>query len=220
MTGREQSKLVTRQRLLRAGMRVLADHGYERLTTGRVARRAGIAQPTFYVHFEDKDDLLRAIAAEAVDELRGALRAARAELRLGGEPLSIARQTFRLALSMITGEHRGLLRLFVGEMSRPRSAIGASARDLMSELAADLVADLRATGVVNDVPDARVALVADALVMLTVHFGMGYLSGGDRDPEPVVDLLANTAVSLLMTLGSTPPVAAAAGKPHRRRPRP
>ena len=46
---------MTRHRLLRAATELLAEQGYERLTTGRVAERAGVAQPTFYVHFSDLD---------------------------------------------------------------------------------------------------------------------------------------------------------------------
>jgi AcrR family transcriptional regulator len=40
--------------------------GYGGLSTGAVARAAGVAQPTFYVHFRDMDDLLRTIGTEQI----------------------------------------------------------------------------------------------------------------------------------------------------------
>lgn len=44
---REEAKLLTRHRLMQAARELLADQGPEGFTTGRVARRAGVAQATF-----------------------------------------------------------------------------------------------------------------------------------------------------------------------------
>ncbi len=194
---RQEAKLLTRHRLLQAATSILAEEGYEALTTGHVARRAGVAQPTFYVHFRDTDDLLRAIAAEAIGELRAALRGAREGLQHGGDPVRLARETFRMSLSMITGKHRDLLRLFVAELHRPRSAIGESARALIAEVAADLVVDLERSGLVTGARAAHVSLVADAVVMLTMHFGLAHLEGSAPDLDALADLLAHTIISLL-----------------------
>jgi AcrR family transcriptional regulator len=205
---RQESKLVTRQRLLRAGLALLAERGYEDLTTGRVARKAGVAQPTFYVHFRDKDDLLRAIALDAVAELRVALRAVRLRLGRPGDLLAATRESFRLPLAMITAQHRDLLRLFLSELYRPHSAFGRSARALVAELTADLIDDVRATGVAAAVPPAQLALFGETVVMLTIHFGLALVDGRVRDLDAVADLLARATVHLLLAAaagGAAPP---------------
>ncbi len=54
---------------MQAILKVLFKHGPAALTTGRVAELAGVAQPTFYVHFKDMDDALERVAAWVADQL-------------------------------------------------------------------------------------------------------------------------------------------------------
>lgn len=48
-------------------------HGFGGLTTGRVASRAGIAQPTFYVHFRNMEEALEELASAVVGRFDVAL---------------------------------------------------------------------------------------------------------------------------------------------------
>ncbi len=66
---RQANKERTRNRLVQAILKVLYKHGPAALTTGRVAELAGVAQPTFYVHFKDMDDALERVAAWVADQL-------------------------------------------------------------------------------------------------------------------------------------------------------
>lgn len=66
---RQANKDRTRNRLVQAILKVLFKHGPAALTTGRVAELAGVAQPTFYVHFKDMDDALERVAAWVADQL-------------------------------------------------------------------------------------------------------------------------------------------------------
>ena len=199
MLSREESTLVTRRRLVRAAMELLAEHGYERLTTGRVAARAGVAQPTFYVHFRDLDQLLETVARELVDELRASLREARAALRPESEPLPLARQTYRLALRAITGDRGRLLRLFAAELYRP-SAIGEAARAMVADVAREMAQDVAASGVPTGLSKKELARVAEAMVVLTLHFGVKVVDGDERGIEPLVEVLSRMTVGM-MALG-------------------
>ncbi|MBW2585868.1 MAG: TetR/AcrR family transcriptional regulator [Deltaproteobacteria bacterium] len=55
---RQSNKERTRYRLLQAVLKTIQRHGHGTLTTGRVAQLAGVAQPTFYVHFRSMDQAL------------------------------------------------------------------------------------------------------------------------------------------------------------------
>lgn len=62
---RDARRTDTRERLLKAAIRLLAERGYSGATTGRIAKAAGIKQPSFYAHFDSQDACLaEAIRAE------------------------------------------------------------------------------------------------------------------------------------------------------------
>jgi len=61
---RQASKIRTRNRLVRSAIRLLHRSGVTALTTGKIASEAGVAQPTFYVHFEDMKALLNEVASQ------------------------------------------------------------------------------------------------------------------------------------------------------------
>src|SRR5262249_34339906 len=65
----EESKSEPRRRLLQAAAALLGENGSGGLSASAVARAAQVAQPTFYVHFRDKDDLLRTLGEEQLGPL-------------------------------------------------------------------------------------------------------------------------------------------------------
>ena len=80
---REEAVQRTRAAILAAGRDLLASGGSAGLSTGAVARRAGVSRITVYNQFGSKDGLLRELAAGARRERSGALTPAdaRDELR-------------------------------------------------------------------------------------------------------------------------------------------
>jgi AcrR family transcriptional regulator len=66
---RQMNKERTRRRLLQAILKTIHRHGHAALTTGRVAQLAGVAQPTFYVHFRGMDQALAQVAEWVAEEL-------------------------------------------------------------------------------------------------------------------------------------------------------
>ncbi len=63
---------VRRADLLAAGASLFAEHGYDGTTVEQIIGRAGTSKGGFYHHFQSKDDLLEAMAAQAAEQaLRG-----------------------------------------------------------------------------------------------------------------------------------------------------
>ena len=62
-TAAARSRRETRRRLVEAGTELFAREGLHGATSAQIARRAGVAAGTFYLHFRDKQDLFREIEA-------------------------------------------------------------------------------------------------------------------------------------------------------------
>jgi AcrR family transcriptional regulator len=55
---------VTRRRLIDGAVEILRRDGFAAATTGRIASAAGLKQPSFYVHFADRDEVFEAAAGQ------------------------------------------------------------------------------------------------------------------------------------------------------------
>ncbi len=55
---------LTRRRLVDGAVDILRREGLAAATTGRIASAAGLKQPSFYVHFTDRDEVFEAAAGE------------------------------------------------------------------------------------------------------------------------------------------------------------
>jgi len=149
MSTRAEQKEARRLALLDGGVRVLADHGLEGFTTGRVAAEAGIAQSGLYKYWSDRDTALAAVAehvgAQILVAIREARRAAAAEGQIHGafvgglEAILSHRDTVELALRY---------RRDPGPLGQTFHAIVERGRD-------ELFADMISTGMVQDRALAR-----------------------------------------------------------------
>jgi len=70
---KDQLKTETRRRLVEAGTRAFAKLGYHGMKIAAVARDAGVANGTFYLHFKDKQALFLEILRAAVGKLAAGL---------------------------------------------------------------------------------------------------------------------------------------------------
>lgn len=69
-SSRAQRREEIRDRLGTAAEELMADgESYTELSVERIVREAGISRATFYVYFEDKGDLLRALAEDFIDRM-------------------------------------------------------------------------------------------------------------------------------------------------------
>jgi AcrR family transcriptional regulator len=87
----------TRNALVAAATDVFLERGYDGATTGEIARQAGVAAGTFYLHFEDKRDIFGAVSGQVGRELL-------AQLRELASPGMAGSDLVRITLEMVT-EH-------------------------------------------------------------------------------------------------------------------
>ncbi len=66
---KEQAEL-TRQRLLKAGLKVFSEKGFAATRLEDIAKEADVTRGAFYWHFKNKLELFREVFQEAVNELR------------------------------------------------------------------------------------------------------------------------------------------------------
>ena len=194
---REEAKLITRRRLLDAAAQLLGESGYGGLAASAVARAAGVAQPTFYVHFRDKDDLVRALADERIGGLRTRLKEARERVRRG-EGIDAVRETFRIPLETFL-ENPGIFRIYARELHERESPIGAKARSLRDELRRDLAEDLAGFGLPSSTRTEReqLEMTAEAMIGQVEALGLALVERRYESLDDVVEVLTRFAVGIL-----------------------
>ena len=86
---RERHRASLRREILEAASRLFVEEGYQRLTMRRLAERIEYSPTTIYLHFKDKDELLRAVCDETFSQLAGKLERIRTS---STSPLSYLRE--------------------------------------------------------------------------------------------------------------------------------
>ncbi len=175
---RQINKERTRRRLLQAILKTIHRYGYGALTTGRVAELAGVAQPTFYVHFRSMDQALEQVAEWVAEELGPGFSAeGTAELERASEVLQDV--VFKCTTSLI--RDRKLAEVFLRNRRDQTSALGRrwtlltkSLRDRLTEIV---------TRVRPDVSAADAALHSELLVGMVFALAEAQLDGRVEDIE-------------------------------------
>jgi AcrR family transcriptional regulator len=135
---REERKLQTRQAIIDAAMRLLAEDSFSGLSLREVTREAGIVPGAFYRHFESMEALGLVLIDESFRSLRDMLRNAR-----GGEldPEHVIESSIDVLSRNVVDNSlhwRFITRERNSGVSVLRYAIRAEIRLITSELATDL----------------------------------------------------------------------------------
>jgi AcrR family transcriptional regulator len=127
----ERSRAETRRRLVAAGTQLFAENGLHAVTSARIARAAGVATGTFYLHFRDKQALFREIVFGALAELR-----ARQERAVQGTAPGSREELRALAYELLAfaADNRDLIRIVFG---RGHEA-GSLAEDVLDAVVPDI----------------------------------------------------------------------------------
>jgi AcrR family transcriptional regulator len=167
----------TRRRLLDAGEEVFGRRGYHEASIADITQGAGVAQGTFYLYFDSKRELMRAVVDERGHELRVTLAHATAAVvgRIGKEQAGFA------AFFAWTARHRALCRI-VRQCEYVDAGLYRSwYRDLADAYAAALRTAID-DGEIAEVED--VETLAYALMGIGDFVGMRWLVFDDRRTVP------------------------------------
>ncbi|MFI7124793.1 TetR/AcrR family transcriptional regulator [Nonomuraea sp. NPDC050153] len=110
---RRGNRQETRQKVFRAAVELIAEHGYAATTVDAIAERAGVAKGTVFYNFGSKEGLFEALLEHSVDLLAEALAAADT-----GESALDALDSVVLGQLRFFEEHGAFARVLLAEMWR------------------------------------------------------------------------------------------------------
>jgi TetR/AcrR family fatty acid metabolism transcriptional regulator len=153
-----RSREATRTRLLEAGTELFAREGLHAVTTARIAREAGVATGTFYLHFKHKKALFREIVFEALAQLRERQQRSR---EAAGDALGAQLRASTTELIAFAGENRSLISVLFGA-DHEGAELG---EDVLGVILPDVEAGLRERATAGLLPSRlHPAVAAQALL--------------------------------------------------------
>jgi AcrR family transcriptional regulator len=170
-TARERSRLATRARLLASGRALFAERGFHGVTSHEIAKAAGVAAGTFYLHFADKQALFREIVDEAIRRLRERLQAAFEST----DDQRGAVAAHAEALVSFSEENADLVHIVFGRDHRDVD-IEADVLDYLATVGADMLRDRIARGAMRTALDPAVA--SQALTGMFARVIAWWVEGG------------------------------------------
>jgi AcrR family transcriptional regulator len=124
-----RSRAATRERLVASATALFATRGLHRVTSHDVARDAGVAAGTFYLHFRDKRAVLREIVFEGLEELENRLDAT--TLAAEGD-VEAAVHNRAEELLLFAEENRNFVRILFGRRQEAAD-VGADVLERLAE---------------------------------------------------------------------------------------
>lgn len=157
-----RSRIQTRQRLLDAAVKLFAERGLHGVTSHDIARAAGVASGTFYLHFRDKTGVYRHIVFHAIEEL-----VARVQQAVGNPPGGVLGLRARAeAIVSFAEQNRDIVRILFSTDSEAASVEA----DALTSMAGGLETRLRREREEGQFPaDLDPAVCARAHVGMTAH---------------------------------------------------
>jgi len=197
MGKREERREARRAAILEAGLQLVLEEGYERASVERIAAQVGIARGTFYLYFEDKEALFRALAerlyrpmVQVLEETATALRVAP---DLGTHQLLYLQMSARLA-AVVEENQQGVTLHF-----RERRSAGPAGRVVgewmarIEDLGCQMLADAAQRGLMRGVDPYTVAL---AIVGAAERLLWAWAEGDEKlDADSAALQLANVFFS-------------------------
>jgi AcrR family transcriptional regulator len=169
----------TRRKLFASAVRVVGQYGYAGASVARITAEAGVAQGTFYLHFENRqallDQLLPAVAREVVASMRQ-----REYQQLSEEDLEIER--FRVFFDVIKEMPEFLRILLEAEHFAPDSY-----HSQIADIVVDYARALKAASDPQDpdsYSDQELEVIVHILLGMRTYLGKQYAMPHTDEPVP------------------------------------
>jgi AcrR family transcriptional regulator len=193
---RKASTELTRRRLIDGAIEILRRDGVAAATTGRIASAAGLKQPSFYVHFADRDAIFEAAAVEIGRRVIEMLKQQLTEF----DPTH-ARRAIRAAYASMTAAFLSepeLTRIFLRHRTDDGTVLGRTFRKLLDQARNEIVESLGRYQVVlpRDTAEAHIELLVAGLLGLLEAL----LAGRLRDENAAVDAIAGATTAMFRSL--------------------
>jgi TetR/AcrR family transcriptional regulator, fatty acid biosynthesis regulator len=188
---RQATKIRTRNRLVKSAIRVLYRSGATALTTGKVASEAGVAQPTFYVHFDD----MKALLQEVASTISGAIVARMQPVRetVMSEPSRRAvREACEMSVRALVEDPR-YAELYLRHRRDVSSPLGKRFSELTKTARGALLEELTRIGLRDELP--HIEIHVDLIFGMTLGLIEGIVDRRVSDLDAAVDILADSIIA-------------------------
>jgi AcrR family transcriptional regulator len=189
-----RSTELTRRKLIDGAVDILRREGLAAATTGRIAGAAGLKQPTFYVHFEDRDEVFEAAAEDIGRRMLEKLQRQQTKF----DPKDVRRSltaTYRAMLTAFLSEPE-LTRIFLRHRADEGTVLGRVFSRQIREARQLIVASVPHYGLAPASPSMVEAYV-EVIVSAVLGVLEALLDGRLRDRESAIEALADvTAMAL------------------------
>ena len=182
----ERRRERTRQDILTAATRVLADKGLHRTKVADIAAAADVGVGTFYLHFPDKETLFDAVVEDTVRRLKTTVDAARTKARTAVDKVRAS----NVAFFRFARDNRQVFKIVFGH--------GAAYEDLIRRAQALFIADIEKTvrtGIARGLfAPLEPALVAQAVVGMATQM----ISWWTANESVPIETLIETTTTLAL----------------------
>jgi|GEM_PF-1027767 len=191
---RKEAKERTRQNLLDALMEVASKEGLAGLTTTKIARCAGVAQSSFYFHFEDMNDALRQAAEKMSETIRTSVRLQRQKIDVN-DPENAVRSTYEAAIDGLLANPL-MAELLLSHRRDTSSPLGDTAREILARSRREIAEDMRAMGLSEGVLPHHTTHAALLLSMSLTSVEM-LLDDPGADRSEIIAALVHTTTAMI-----------------------
>lgn len=180
---RKEAKERTRQRLLDGLLDVARADGIQGLTTTKIADAAGVAQSSFYFHFEGMEEAMREAAEKIGNQVRDAIRAERRKID-PSDPQNTIRGAQAATINAFLAEPM-FAQLFLRHRRDPTSPLGETFAELLNESRRELADDMKKYLAHLPTPE----IYADLFIAMSMAVVEGMIDGRLTDREACLDAL-------------------------------
>jgi AcrR family transcriptional regulator len=185
-----RSNDITRRRLIDGAIEILRRDGIAAATTGRIAGAAGLKQPTFYVHFTDRDEVVEAAAAEIGQRMLEKLQRLHDKFDAGNVRASL-RVMYSAVVASFLAEPE-LTRIFLRHRTDDGTVLGRVFARQVEEARVAIMRSLPRYGVtaVSSVSAAYVELIVSAVLGMLEALVDGRFTDRDAAVDAMSDMTA------------------------------